>query len=92
MPKPHDGRDDQSDPELQARIEAADRVEAELRAAGIPREPECEPDELIAYISLPDPGCASEGRMTSPRRPPRPRGFVMLGARDKMSGVDAAIR
>ena len=74
MPKPDEDGQNESDRELQARIEAADKLEAELQAAGIPHEPICGPDELVAYISLPDPGCASEGQMTSPRRPPRSRG------------------
>ena len=39
-----------------------DELEAELAAEGIRREPECGPDELIAYINIRAPDDELEGR------------------------------
>ena len=72
MPHPYEDGDNESDRELQARIDAADKLEAELQAAGIPQS------RSAGRMSW---SCTSRsrtlvvraGRMTSPRRPPRSR-------------------
>ena len=62
MPKPFEDGENERERARRAQIAALDKLEAELAAEGIRREPICGPDELVVYITIPAPDDELEGR------------------------------